>query len=762
MEPATEQGIRALRFGRYEALLRIGRGGMAEVYAGRVRGEAGFQKLVAVKRMLPHLADDEKFASMFLDEARLAANISSPHVVSTLDLGRSEDGALYLVMELIVGVTLSSLLRSAARTAEQIPVGVAVEVLAQSAQGLHDAHEARTPAGTPLGIVHRDVSPQNVLIGGDGRARITDFGVARAMLRRTDTTTGELKGKLAYFSPEQISDDHIDRRSDVFALGIVAWETMTGRRLFKAENPLALLDRIVNMPIPPVSKFNPAVPDEVNTVLQRALKRDRNLRYPTTQEMANELREAARHHMLLPDRSAVASFIQEAAGDRLRKLEESIRLALDDEAATPNPALSAYPDASSGVTMRSEHGRGSTGQSAARSSTSRWEPPPTNVAKRSSHAPRERLDSDETVQAASAYVPGSIAPSPEIKAPDDDDFEAMESVESLASSDLLMDGSSPSTLMRNQGHGGANDEGPTVNVDPMAVQAAMTDINALGADDEAPTEHSAEAMRFDQATVVTAEEFAPEVHEEQTMLSGTHGAPAPVGGHDPTQGAGAFPQPGPFPPQPGYPQQPYGYPQAGYPQAGYPQAGYPQAGYPQAGGFPPQPGGFPGAPATGPAPAGQTSGLALRWQQLDPLRRRGIVAAVVAIVLLVGFGLYRNRQVAEEERIAAELAQQEKAAEEAARLEAQRQRAAEMERRRLEEVAALKAAQERIRKEEERKKAEEEARLEEERKAEEKRKEEEAAAKRRNRRRRPAPSGPAPKDSDVKTSTPKSGKTVGW
>ena len=352
MDPATVEQPQPLRFGRYEALMRIGRGGMAEVFAGRVRGEAGFQKLVAVKRMLPHLADDDKFAQMFLDEARLAANISSPHVVSTLDLGRTEEGSLYLVMELIVGVTLSTMLRKAAREGGHIPVNMACEILAQAAQGLHDAHEARTPAGKELHIVHRDVSPQNVLIGGDGRTRITDFGVARAMLRRTDTTTGELKGKLSYFSPEQVSDESIDRRSDVFALGIVAWETLTGRRLFKAENPLALLDRICNMPIPPTNKFHPAVPPAIDAIVQRALQRDRTRRYATTLEFARDLRAAARQHLNVPDRSEITEFVLDQAGERIRKLESSIRRALEETGSSRFPVGSSPIDLPTGLTAR--------------------------------------------------------------------------------------------------------------------------------------------------------------------------------------------------------------------------------------------------------------------------------------------------------------------------------------------------------------------------------------------------------------------------
>lgn len=348
MKPASDEETSPLTFGRYEALLRIGRGGMAEVYAGRVRGEAGFQKLVAIKRMLPHLAEDSRFSAMFLDEARLAAHISSPYVVTTQDLGRADDGSLYLVMELVVGATLSSFLRNAARHGTCVPLPISVEVLAQAAQGLHDAHEAKTPLGDPLEIVHRDVSPQNILVGVDGRARITDFGVARAMMRRTDTSTGELKGKLAYFSPEQVRDGELDRRSDIFALGIVAWETLTSRRLFKADNPLALLDRIMNMPIPSTRRFNPEVPEALDEAVQRALSRDLNIRYADGLAFAMALRAA------YPDcgsRKDVSAYVREQARDRIERMEESLRTALarGDQSSIPSPN-----DARSGITRRNQ------------------------------------------------------------------------------------------------------------------------------------------------------------------------------------------------------------------------------------------------------------------------------------------------------------------------------------------------------------------------------------------------------------------------
>ncbi len=339
-----------LSFGRYEPLFRIAAGGMAEVYAARIRGEAGFEKLVAVKRMLPHLTDDPEFVAMFLDEGRLAANIASPNVVATLDLGRGEDGSLYIVMDLVVGIALSTIVRTAARQGRMLPVPIACEILAQAASGLDDAHEARTPTGVHLGIVHRDVSPQNVLVGVDGRTRVVDFGVARAVLRQSHTSTGTLKGKFGYFSPEQAAAKELDPRSDVFALGIVAWETLLGRRLFEADNPLETITRIRSMPIVRPSELRPEISDAISDVVMRALARDRDMRWESAGAFAAALRKAVGVPVTSREVSAVvmeigATPVQEMqsrieaamAGDHLVTKRKDIRaMSRSDDQATPS------------------------------------------------------------------------------------------------------------------------------------------------------------------------------------------------------------------------------------------------------------------------------------------------------------------------------------------------------------------------------------------------------------------------------------------
>ena len=310
-----------LRFGRYEVLFRIAAGGMAEVYAARMLGEGGFEKPVALKRMLPTLAEDERFVQMFLDEGRLAAHISSPHVVQTLDLGRAEDESLYLVMELVVGVSLSALLRAVLRKRTPFPVPVAVDVLSQAAMGLHDAHEARTMYGQPLEIVHRDVSPQNILVDVSGRVRITDFGVARALERATHTQSGEVKGKIGYFAPEQVRGKDVDRRTDVYALGIVAWETLAGRRLFAGDNPAQTLDMVMSMEVPRLDTIRPDVPAALAEAIAHALDRDLSRRTASAGDFAEELRYSLRP----AGGAAVGALVREHGGESLMKLEEGLR-----------------------------------------------------------------------------------------------------------------------------------------------------------------------------------------------------------------------------------------------------------------------------------------------------------------------------------------------------------------------------------------------------------------------------------------------------
>jgi len=325
--------------GRYRLLFRIAAGGMAEVYVGAQRGERGFRKLVAIKRMLPHLGTDEHFVQMFLDEARIAADIASPYVVPTLDLGVDENDAPFLVMELVVGLSLAQLLRSVFARGERVPAPIALELLAQAADGLHDAHEARSATGVPLGIVHRDISPQNVLIGIDGRARITDFGVARALNRLTRTNTGELKGKFAYFSPEQATAADIDARADVFALGVVAWETFAGERLFATDNPLTTLEAVRGKSIPRLDAPPWGCSKAVANAVADALERDLSKRFTSAAEFSRALRAAMGGART--DRAEIEAWLQKVEGARLDALRQKIEAAIAGFEQELTPSVSA-------------------------------------------------------------------------------------------------------------------------------------------------------------------------------------------------------------------------------------------------------------------------------------------------------------------------------------------------------------------------------------------------------------------------------------
>jgi serine/threonine-protein kinase len=339
--------------GRYQVLCPIGAGGMAEVYAARVLGVESFAKLVALKVMLPHLSRDPKFVRMFVEEARLAGNIESAHVVATLDLGRDEHEGLYQVMELVLGASLRQLLDA---SESPLPRLAALNILAELARGLADAHAARGDGGAPLGLVHRDVSPHNVLVGVDGRTRLSDFGVARAAASAAATESGELKGKLAYSAPEQLRGEVADARSDVFALGVVCWEVLAGARLFTAENPLALVDMMVRRPIPRLDQVRPGLDGRLADLCESMLVRERSARTITAAAAAGRLEQLARESRGSAAREVIGALVRERAGEPLAELEQTIRARAQELAVAPPPA-SAPPPAPAPPPARTVPGR---------------------------------------------------------------------------------------------------------------------------------------------------------------------------------------------------------------------------------------------------------------------------------------------------------------------------------------------------------------------------------------------------------------------
>ncbi len=302
------------RIGRYEVLEEIASGGMATVYLGRSQGLRGFSRLVAIKRLHPHLLDQDDFVSMFLDEARLAARIRHPNVVATLDVD-DQDG-LYLVMEYIEGDRLLGIIRSTKHAAVKIPTPIVLRIATDLLSGLHAAHDLLDEDGSPLNIVHRDVSPPNVLVGFDGITKLTDFGIAKAASQLTTTREGQLKGKIAYMAPEQAAGDPVDRTTDVFASGIVLWEMLTARRLFKRDNDVATLNAVLSAKLSPVASLVPDIDPAIDGVVMRALERHPSDRWPTAAAFADALDSAARNTCGLASTRDVAEFAKQYASPK--------------------------------------------------------------------------------------------------------------------------------------------------------------------------------------------------------------------------------------------------------------------------------------------------------------------------------------------------------------------------------------------------------------------------------------------------------------
>ena len=271
---------------RYTIIGTLSAGGMGTVFLARVAGSAGFSRLVAIKRLHPQLAAQSEFIAMMVDEARLASQIRHANVVDTLDLVAS-DGALSLVLEYVEGASLGVLLGERRRV--PVPVPIALAITQGFLRGLDAAHEARGAEGQPLGIVHRDVSPQNVLVGIDGVPRVIDFGIAKALGRMTQTRPGEVRGKFAYMAPEQLQGRPATRQVDVYAAGVILWEMLTGKRLFTADDQRALASIVLRGQIDPPSSRNAAVPNELDAIVLQATARELSDRYLTARELLDAL-----------------------------------------------------------------------------------------------------------------------------------------------------------------------------------------------------------------------------------------------------------------------------------------------------------------------------------------------------------------------------------------------------------------------------------------------------------------------------------------
>ena len=310
-------GAHPARLGKYELLRHLATGGMAEIWLARAQGIQGFEKLVVVKTLLPRVQQDPALVSMFLDEARVAATLHHPNIVQVYDIGVAADDEYFFSMEFVYGQDLSHLLRRAAETRKPPSLDTALTIVIALCAALHHAHEKEGADGKPLHLVHRDVSPQNVLISYDGAVKLMDFGIAKAANNSTKTRDGTLKGKIAYMSPEQGTSGKVDRRSDIFSLAILLWELTTFRRLYRADSDFETLRKIIQQDAPKPSKHRPDFPPALERIILKGLKRNPAERYQSAEEMQLDLEAFAREQRLVISSVSMSRYIRELFHDRV-------------------------------------------------------------------------------------------------------------------------------------------------------------------------------------------------------------------------------------------------------------------------------------------------------------------------------------------------------------------------------------------------------------------------------------------------------------
>jgi serine/threonine protein kinase len=335
-------------FGRYVLLKRIAKGGMAEIFRAMSYGAEGFMKLVAIKRIRPELSRDFHFIDMFINEAKIVSNLSHPNIVQIFDFGRIED-ALYHCMEYVHGKNLLDILRAMKERGPSAVIELACTILLEVLNGLDQAHRQKDALGTPLNIIHRDMSPANIIVSYEGEVKIADFGIAKAAQTTIQTMGGVVKGKYKYMSPEQARGETVDQRTDVFSAGICLYEMLTLREMYGGTSGVQLLERVRQAEYKKPRELNPAIPAELDAILLKALARDRERRYATAGEWRDELAEYLEEHRLQLSRRWLAEFMTELFGASIeserRQMAEEFKLAEDlrPDAAPTEPGSVRSP-----------------------------------------------------------------------------------------------------------------------------------------------------------------------------------------------------------------------------------------------------------------------------------------------------------------------------------------------------------------------------------------------------------------------------------
>jgi serine/threonine protein kinase len=330
------------KLGRYEVIERLSAGGMGEVFLARFAGPGGFLKPVALKRIHPHLASDESFLHMLHDEANVTVAIKHPNVVQILEVG-SEGESHYVALDYVSGETLGKLRRELNRSDTRMPLWLVVWIGAEVASALHAAHEARSLAGEPLEIIHRDVSLGNIMLADDGRPMLFDFGIAKARQRLSHTSAGELKGKIAYMAPEIFHGVPVDRTVDLFALGVVLYELLTGQAPYQRNSDLETIAAIQFGEVASPTQLRPEVDEQLNTIVLRAMARERESRYPTALQLEEDLRQWARTRGQPHDVASAQRWLQETFPARLQERQALLARVASRSSSPPHLSLSDPP-----------------------------------------------------------------------------------------------------------------------------------------------------------------------------------------------------------------------------------------------------------------------------------------------------------------------------------------------------------------------------------------------------------------------------------
>jgi serine/threonine-protein kinase len=312
------------RLGPYEPQTLLALGGMAEIYLACQKGIKGFKRLVVIKRILPHLASQRRFIEMFLDEGRIAALLNHPNIVQIYDLGQDDDN-YYIAMEYLEGESLGCLVHQARKSHRRLNPELAARIVLEVCTGLEYAHELTDAQGKSFHIVHRDVSPHNIIVLFSGKVKLVDFGIAKAKSQTHHTISGTLKGKPTYMSPEQLRNKPVDARTDIFSIGVVFWELLAGKRLFKRDSDAASIQAIMNERIPRVHEVRENTPAQLDNIAHRALQKDPGKRYQSIREMSSDIKEYLRQVLSSVDVREVAAFVNEVLGERARMIRNLLK-----------------------------------------------------------------------------------------------------------------------------------------------------------------------------------------------------------------------------------------------------------------------------------------------------------------------------------------------------------------------------------------------------------------------------------------------------